>query len=467
VRQQPGPATSPALLYAPVPLLVGAAVRFGPWGASASMLTCALVAIRGAVAGQGPFVASSAVENALAIQEFLIIAWVPIMSLAAVIRERTHANASARSSEEQLAIALDAAQLGRWEWDIAASRLIWSDITRRLYEVPPGAPVTPETFERLIHPDDRHLLEAATASALAGGEVDVEFRVRFPDGRIKWIHSKGKTVFDGDGRPTRIVGVKVDVTRRKSAEIEIHAQRQQLAHVSHVAVAGEMSIALAHEMNQPLAAILANAAAARRFLEREPPDLRELGEIVEAIAHDNRRAAAIVARFNELQSRDDPRWVALDVNELVGGVIDVARNDIYSRGVSLTTCLAPAMPRVLGDAIQLQQVVLNLLVNACDAMDSVDASGRRLTVATSAARGVVSVIVTDTGTGVPEEERDRIFEPFVTTKPQRVGLGLAICRSILSAHGGTLTAENLPHGGASFECSLPSVVDEVARSATA
>jgi C4-dicarboxylate-specific signal transduction histidine kinase len=218
-------------------------------------------------------------------------------------------------------------------------------------------------------------------------------------------------------------------------------------------------------MNQPLAAILANAAAARRFLQHQPPDLRELAEIVEAIAHDNRRAASIVSRFNELQARDDTQWVSLDINELVGGVIAVARSDIYSRGVSLTTRLAPGAPRVLGDAIQLQQVVLNLLVNACDAMDSVDASRRRLTIATGAAADGVSVTVIDTGTGVPEEERERIFEPFVTTKPQRLGLGLAICRSIVSAHGGAVTAENLPHGGASFGVSLPYAAEQAASTA--
>ncbi|HET7220975.1 MAG TPA: MASE1 domain-containing protein, partial [Vicinamibacterales bacterium] len=145
VRQEPGPGTAPALLYAPLLFLVGAAVRFGPWGAATSFLTCALVAIWGAVLGQGPFVTSSALANALSIQTFLIVAWIPIMSLAAVLRERASADDKARRSEEQLAMAIEAAQLGRWEYDITTDHLTWSEVTRRIYEVPLDAPVTRDT----------------------------------------------------------------------------------------------------------------------------------------------------------------------------------------------------------------------------------------------------------------------------------------------------------------------------------
>jgi two-component system sensor kinase FixL len=457
VQYRPAPTTSPALLYAPVPLLVLAAVRFGPLGASVSILTCALVAIWGAVLGRGPFVASSALENALSIQTFLTVAWIPIMSLAAVMRERAQAESNARLSEAQLAVAIEAAQLGRWEWDIQTGRLTWSDITRRLYEVTRDETVTSETLERLIHPDDRALVAAATADALAGRDVDVEFRVRMADGRVKWILSRGRTVFE-DGRAVRMVGVKVDVSARRSADLQIQEQRRLLAQLSRASEAGELSVAFAHEMNQPLAAILTNAGAARRSLLNDPPDLGEIGEILEAIADDNRRAAGIVKRFGKLLTQREGRPHPVDINELAAAVASLARPDTISRGVSLTTRLAPGLPLVTGDPIQLQQVLLNLIVNGCDAMESLPVESRRLIIATRSDDGWVRLTVADNGPGVPAERVGEIFEPFVTTKAQRLGLGLAICRSIVSAHDGQLGVDNAPGGGAVFSVALPAVV---------
>jgi signal transduction histidine kinase len=456
VQQRSEQGFSPALLYSPVPLLVGAAVRFGPWGASASMLVCALVAIDGAVLGQGPFVARPAFDNALEIQLFLIVAWIPIMALAAVVRERARAVELVRSSEEQLALAIEGAQLGRWEWEIPSGRLTWCDITREMYEVPPDEPVAPDTFYALVHPDDRALMNATVDAALDGRGVDLEFRILFPDGRVKWILSKGRTLYDGNGRPWRMVGVKVDITARKAADLQIQRQRHDLAHESRVSVAGELSIALAHEMNQPLAAILANAGAAQRYLQRTPPDLRELHDIVEAIAHDNRRAAGIITRFGRLLRKEDLRWTPLDANDVVRNVIHLAHSDIISRGVSLTARFGEELPSLCGDAVQLQQVLLNLIINACDAMESVAPGARRLEVTTDVSgEGEVQVSVRDSGTGLPEDQIERIFDPFVTSKAKRLGLGLAICRSIVTAHGGRIWAENHVEGGAVFSLRLP------------
>jgi C4-dicarboxylate-specific signal transduction histidine kinase len=328
-----------------------------------------------------------------------------------------------------------------------------------MYEVPPNVPVSPDIVEALIHPDDRPLLAAATADGLAGRGIDVEFRILFPDGRIRWIHSKGTTIFDADGRPSRTTGVKVDVTARKKAELQIHEQQRHLAHLSRVAVAGELSLALAHELNQPLAAILANASAARRFLLRDPPDLHELREIVESIAHDNRRAAAVITQFIALLKRADARWTVIDVNDVVASVVDISRGDIVARGVSLTKRFTEGLPRVRGDAVQLQQVVLNLIVNACDAMEAAAPEARRLSVATGHdGQGGSRVTVSDTGPGIPGDRLDEIFEPFVTTKPQRLGLGLAICRSIVNAHDGQLDVDSQPGRGAAFSVCLPAAL---------
>jgi signal transduction histidine kinase len=456
VRQNPGPGVLPALLYAPLPLLVAVAFRFGPAGVSASLLTCTLIAIWGAILGKGPFVNSSTFDNAISIQLFLTAAWIPLMSLAAVVRERARADANARWSEEHLAIAMESAQLGRWEWDIDAARLTWSDITRRMYELPPDAEVTPQLVERMIHPDDRPLLEAATVAGLEGRPIDVEFRIVLPDGRIKWILSKGKTLYDEDRLPTRLVGIKVDVTDRKTAEMEIRKRDRELTQSARISVTDELSIALANEVNQPLAAILANASAARRYLARNPPDLRELADIVEAIALDNRRAADVINRFGALLRREDAPPELLNVNDIIRGVVDIARNDIIARGVSMTRSLGEDLPCVLADVVQIQQVLLNLIINACDAMEPLPPHARRLFVSTRAdGSSGVRVSVRDSGPGVSADRLEQIFEPFVTSKPKRLGLGLAICRSIVSAHDGSLWAENPPDGGTVFMFSLP------------
>ena len=453
-----GPGALPALLYAPLPFLVAAAVRFGPWGASSSMLACALIAIWGAGQGQGPFVSQSPASNALAIQLFLIVAWSLVMSLAAVINERSDADSKARLSEEQLALAIDAAQLGRWDWDLATQTLTWSDGTRRLYEVGPDEPVSAETFNRLIHPDDRPLIAAVMEEGMHGRPIDVEFRVMFPDGRIRWIHSRGRTVLDEQGRPLRTVGVKVDITERKTAELRLHEQQRSLAHSSRVSVAGELSSALAHELNQPLAAILANAGAARRFLLHDPPDLDEIRDILEAIAEDNRRAAGVLARFGSLLRRDHASMKPVDINEEVAGALGLVHGDVIARGVSLTKRFGRDLPAVLAHAAQLQEVLLNLVANACDAMEPMPAGTRRLSVATAAdGHGGVRVTVTDSGPGVPRGTIDEIFEPFVTSKPQRLGMGLAICRSIVSAHDGLLFVEKPAEAGAAFSFTLPAI----------
>jgi PAS domain S-box-containing protein len=380
------------------------------------------------------------------------------MSLAAVLNERSVADRNARLSEEALAVAIDAAQLGRWDWDLETSTLTWSEGTRRMYEVPPDVPVTVETFQRLIHPDDLPLIAAVTEEGLHGRPIDVEFRVAFPDGRIRWIHSRGRTVCDELGRPLRLVGVKVDITERKAAEQRLQEQQRHLAHSARVSVAGELSSALSHELNQPLAAILANAAAARRFLLHDPPDMQEITEILEAIAEDNRRAAAVVARFGSLLKRDLASMKPVDINDVVAGALDLVHGDVIAQGVSLTKRFGRHLPAVAADAGQLQEVLLNLVSNACDAMEPMPAGTRRLAVTTASdGNGGVRVTVADSGPGVPRATVDEIFEPFVSSKPHRLGMGLAICRSILSAHDGELTVDKPAEAGAAFSFTLPGV----------
>jgi PAS domain S-box-containing protein len=438
VRARPVPASVPVLVC--VPFLVA----------------CALIATWGTVQGLGPFAAGSPGENALAIELFLIIAWVPVMALTTLTEDRTRAQSNARQSEEQLDIVLDAAQLGRWDWDIAQQRLEWSDITRRMYGIPLDVPVSMETFAALIHPDDNHVLEAATNDALAGRPIEAEFRVVLPDGKVRWIMSRGKTLFDAEGRATRMVGIKVDITARKQAELQLKEQGRELAHIDRLSMVGELSVAIAHELNQPLAAILTNVGAARRYLSHNPPDLVQIREIIDAIAQDNRRAAAVIQKVGALLRRDDLPRAPLQLNDVVEDVIDIARGDIIGRGVSLSIRTERGLAPIAGDRVQLQQVLLNLVLNACDAMESVPETVRRLTVVTTGSLDHrVRVTVCDTGPGVLGHQLEDVFEPFVTSKPQGLGLGLAVCRSIVTAHEGSLWAENNPDGGASFCFELP------------
>ena len=440
----------------PFLVLMAAAVRLGSWGAGTSFMACALIATWGTVQGLGPFAAGSPAENGLAIELFLIIAWVPVMALTTLTEDRTRAQSNARQSEEQLDIALDAAQLGRWEFDIPQQRLEWSAITRRMYGVPLDVPVSPETYMALVHPDDRHLIEAATRDGLARRPIEVEFRIVLPDGTVKWIMSRGKTLFDADGRATRMVGIKVDITARKQTELQLKEQGRELAHIDRLSMVGELSVAIAHELNQPLAAILANVGAARRYLSHNPPDLVQVREIVDAIAQDNRRAASVIQKVGALLRRDDLPRAPLQLNDVVEDVIDIARGDIIGRGVSLSIRIERGLAPIAGDRVQLQQVLLNLVLNACDAMESVPETARRLTVVTAGGLDHrVRVTVCDTGPGVAGHQLEDVFEPFVTSKPQGLGLGLAVCRSIVTAHEGTLWAENNPDGGASFCFELP------------
>ena len=206
-------------------------------------------------------------------------------------------------------------------------------------------------------------------------------------------------------------------------------------------------MALAHEINQPLAAILANARAARRFLAHDPPNLAQVRESLDAIAHDDQRAADVIRRLHALLGKDQARWQPVSINSVVSDVVGIARGDVISRGISLVTELTEGLPPVTGDRSQLQQLLLNLVTNGCESMSSVAAGQRRLSVATGMDPvGGVFVSVRDSGPGIPADRIDQIFEPFVTSKAGGLGLGLTICRSIVDAHGGRLWADNNAEG---------------------
>jgi len=251
----------------------------------------------------------------------------------------------------------------------------------------------------------------------------------------------------------------VDVTERRNVERATARQRDEIAHLSRVAMLGELSGSLAHELNQPLTAILSNAQAAQRFLAHRPPPLEKLTEILADIVKSDHRAGAVIQRLRSLLRKEDAQRHPLEINDLVEESLHLMRSDLMNRQVAVSTEFDEAMPAVSGDRNQLQQVLLNFVINGCDAMDGQEVDRRLLVRTRATAQGNVEVSVADRGAGIPVADLDRIFEPFMTTKSHGLGLGLAICRSIVEAHGGRLWATNNADRGATLHCELPAKGD--------
>lgn len=730
----------PALLYAPLPFLLWAAVRFGPAGASGGLLIFTVLSVWGAIQGHGPFVGYSPSENVLSLQLFLIVTYIPLLALSAVLRERRRTEEEARRNEQQLNLALSAARVRTWEWCIdvdsenyrrfvdtiyaedlptveaAISRAVggadsydvefrlaedpgrWqqskgrvvrdddgvpvrmlgvsTDVTERklaeaalltesmlresavqlrelanampqiVFTARPGGSIDffnqkwyeftgttenaicDDTWFSVIHPDDRdgcletwrfnaragrphehearfrsarsqsyrwHLVRAlpvhgddgsirrwygtatdiddrkraeealrrseiklryfgeqlehrvaertrelSLANESLRAEIDVRVRTenalrsseeRFlkafraspdaivitssPSGRIVEVNERWQSMFGytrdevigrlmreldigadehdeirlrgvmaaaGSIRETEVdirnrtgetlravlarehvdvggescdITMLRDVTERRRAEQMIAAQRRQLAHLGRVAVLGELSGAIAHELNQPLTAILANARAAQRLMGRPTTDPKEIAEILNDIATDDLRAGAVIRRMRDLIRNGDTTPQLTDPNDVVREVLDIAHGDLMLREVMVTTRLSPSLPSVPADRVQLQQVLLNLVVNACDAMAENPRGDRTLVISSARDNSVVRVSVSDHGTGIATDPVEAVFEPFCTTKEHGLGLGLSICRSILAAHGGRMWAVNNQDRGATFHLSLP------------
>jgi len=247
-----------------------------------------------------------------------------------------------------------------------------------------------------------------------------------------------------------IAGLLTQRRQRRLAEIEVLNQRTELAHVARVSMMGQLASALAHELNQPLGAILRNAEAGELFLQKEKPDLEEIRAILADIRKDDERAGNVINRMRSLLKRRSLESDPLDFQGLIEETIMLARSDAQNRRISLSLRADPDLPLVLGDRVHLQQVLLNLMLNGMDAMAGCRPADRHLAILARMANGSVEVVVRDTGTGIPPEKLDRVFEPFYTTKSEGMGMGLAISRTIIEAHGGKIRAENNPERGASF-----------------
>jgi PAS domain S-box-containing protein len=458
-RTPAGPSTSPALLYTPIPLLIWAALRFGLGGISVSMLIITVLAIVGTMRGHGPFLAQT-IENALALQLFLLVTATPLMLLAVVIEEERRSKEVLRANANLMGLAADAGNLAMWVWDVSGNDVWMTERGRSLFGLGPDAPLDFAATSARVHPDDRTAREAAIKQALqTRGEYDVEYRLQQTDGMARWIHGRGRCVGSDDGTGPKLFGVSMDVTARKQAEAWAAQKRAELEHVARVATLGELTASLAHELQQPLTAILINSHVVGRLLDAPEPDLQEVRSTVADICEVTERAAEVIGGLRTMLKRDSTvaGLTNVDVNHEIRIVERIVHGDANRQRVMVHLDLSSDVRPVKCDSVQLQQVILNLMLNALSAMNGPGIDGeRRLVVRTSSIDAShVLVEVQDSGTGIAAENLESIFDPFITTKPEGLGMGLSICRSIIERHGGKVWAANNPDRGANFSITLP------------
>lgn len=487
-----------------------------------------------------------------------------------------------RQSEARLSLAADAAAIGLWSLDLG-SGLVWlTQKARELFQIPAAEVVTFERVVSTVHPEDRERVRRIVQSLVdPGDEVQLEYRIVLPDGRTRWIASRGRVQCDGSGKANYLMGVSVvqtlrkqaesafnelqttlnaiidsthdliwsvdpvsfglmtfnkglrdyflqgrgitlkpgmrpedlfppgeyverwhsfyrqaiqegpytteyqvytqnrvlqlsfsvlkqngnifgvsafgrDVTEQKRAEREAHELRDNLAHAGRVSLLGQLASSIAHELSQPLGAILRNSEAAELMLEASAPDLEELRSIVSDIRQDDQRAGNIIDRLRSLLKRRSLDFKPVELGSVVREVLSLVQGDAAVRGVKLAPFVCSELPSVQGDRIHLQQVMLNLLVNAMDALAGVAPAQRKIEVSVHPLEhDIIEVRVCDNGPGVPVELRERLFEPFFTTKSSGMGMGLTVSKTIIEAHRGTIRVENRPEGGACFSFALP------------
>jgi PAS domain S-box-containing protein len=580
---------SPALLYAPLPLLIWSTVRFGIAGTCVSELILSLLSTWGILKGHGPFAAQLPLQNALSFVFFQLVTCIPLLFLAALVEERRHTSRALVRSEARFRIIFENNIIPTLIWrddfhiqevneaflrltgftraDVDSGRVQCGELVRSYREWEHRQPrtrhpvhefdpipmelklssgrrvpivvgggrfgrghsggviyaldlsefrsaeagrrraeglhsavlaslhdqvavldrdgfvletnaswqrftesIVAPSFHRLL-PGENFLRACGAADAqgdrIAGAQLEavasvlgrrsirqhLEFALPSAAGQA-WFELSVEVLHRPEGGA---VVTRTDISARKQAETDTRSHRQQLAHLGRAAVLGQLSGALAHELNQPLTSIRGNAEAGLQLLANGEHDMAQIREILQDIVQDDERAVQVIQHLRGLLRKGEVQAQAIDLNAIVRQVLDIARSDIISRNVSIETSLEPRGTLVLADRVQIQQVLLNLVINACDAMTDIPPRERKLRIATTIGLGDdrVQLNVQDTGCGVAAGDLERIFEAFVTTKKEGLGLGLAICRTIVRAHDGHLWADNAAEGGAILHLSLP------------
>jgi len=372
------------------------------------------------------------------------------------LSEQKRAERALRRSEAFLAEGQRLSHIGSFSWRVATDEVTWSEQLYRIYELEIGVPVTLELIRARVHPEDISLLERMMDQARGGGhEFEWQYRLLMPDRSIKYLHAVARAARDEDGQLEYIAAVQ-DVTARRLSEDALDKARAQLTHVARATSLGVLTASIAHELNQPLSGIITNANTCLRMLAGDPPDVGGARETARRTIRDGDRASEVIARLRALFTKKESRTGPLDLNEATREVIALSSNDLHRNRVIVRQEFADSLPPVHGDRVQLQQVILNLLMNAADAMSDIDDRPRDLLVSTTQDAGDrVCLTVRDVGVGVDPDDTAKMFDAFYTTKSGGMGIGLSVSRSIVERHRGRLWVEQNDGPGASFTFSIP------------
>ena len=382
-----------------------------------------------------------------------LVRWYVLLS---DIDERKHAEEALTRSEAFMTEGQHLARVGNFAWRVATDEIVWSEQLYRIYEMEIGVPVTLELIRTRVHPEDLTLLEKMVEHARDGGrDFEWQYRLLMPDDSIKYLHAVAHAIRDQQGQLEYIAAVQ-DVTARRLSEEALDKARSELAHVARVMSLSALTASITHEVNQPLTGIITNASTCLRMLDADPPNLDGARETARRAIRDGNRASDVVTRLHALFSKREFTLEPLDLNEATREVIALSLSDLQRNRVVLQSELADGLPTITGDRIQLQQVVLNLLRNASDAMIGVDDRPRHLLIRTERENtDRVRVTVRDAGVGLDRQSMDKLFDAFYTTKSGGMGIGLSVSRSIVERHQGRLWAEPNDGPGATFSFSIP------------
>jgi C4-dicarboxylate-specific signal transduction histidine kinase len=378
--------------------------------------------------------------------------------LVAPRRAKNRSRRSITKNREKLALVSSITTLGFWSWSANTDRVWASAHARRILGFGEHEKLTRELLLTALHPSDRAAVgQMIMAPERPDNPVELELRVVGAAAEIRWIKVKACAYCDAMGALRRVAGYVLDDDQQKRAEAALLKQQQQITHLTRVAMLGELSGALAHELQQPLTAIMCNAQAAQILAAKPQADLEALREILTDIVKDDKHAGEIIHHLRSLLMRGETQYQVVEIGDLLRDVLALAHSALIESHVRLDTYIDPRLPSVRGDRVELQQVLLNLILNACQSMSDNAARDRRIEI--SAARDddgrVVRTSVLDCGGGIDERQLERVFDPFFTTKKRGLGLGLAVCQSIIAAHKGRLWAANNSDRGAAFHFTIP------------
>jgi signal transduction histidine kinase len=387
---------------------------------------------------------------------FSLIVWAMFFELSFDLIRVKQIATELEKNQARINLATRFGGIGIWEWDLAKDNVWANDVSLARLGAGPKDRIDFQRILDSVHPDDRERFQQTVNRAIKNVEnLGVEFRLVRSDGTKRWLALNGKLDFEGDKRPHLMRGVTVDITDQKEAELELIRQRSELTHMQRISTVGQLSLTLAHELNQPLGAILRNAEAGELFLNRPSPDLPELQDILKDICNDVQRASSVIESMRFLLKKQEPQFEELALHEYVDQTLGMLRSEMQARHATIQFNIPPELPKVMGDRVQLQQVLINLLMNSLDAIEGLPKERRLIVIrARDTGDGMITVEVIDQGKGIPPEIMPRLFEPLVTTKVDGVGLGLAISKTIIEFHHGTLKAVNNPEAGARFSFSL-------------